>query len=117
MIGYGNIRNCNLNGKLVHLLSYAYQFRERFAVFELFALLNGLLTHLPYNSLICTTDFELCMRLINALNCSPQGNIANAEQLFTTRERIQTSCEPALQTFLGRSHSEDILAKLYRLII
>lgn len=116
MLGYGNIRNCNLTGKLTHLLSYVYRFRDKYAVFGLFALLNGLLKELPCNPIIGVTDFELCIKLLSGLNCVP-GTVINADSMFTSRKKIETSCASILRGYLGRSHTDEVMARLYRLIL
>jgi len=117
IIGYGNIRNGNLHPKLVNMLSYVYRFRMKYAVFELFALLNGLLTDLPYNHIIAIVDFELCMKLISGLNCSSHGGTLVADTLFTTKDKIQACCASILRGFLGRSLTDEVMGRLYRLII
>jgi hypothetical protein len=54
------------------------------------------------------------------LNCSQQTsnstNIISVDAIFTTREKINACCASILKRFLGHSHNDEIMRRVYRLI-
>lgn len=80
MLGYGNLKSSNIEGRLQQLLANIYLSKEKHIVFELFSLLAGM--DRIYGPVVCVDEFILTLRLYKGLNCCANPGMS-VESAFT----------------------------------